>query len=256
MKYLYRLKNLDNTVEELYLEKLFVKGVLKNNDKFYIINDLVDGTQSLFGGDFIVYCNEIHHMNCNLYKEKLEYVNNLTGFLKSNNIEMNKEDICEESIKKSFLTILKKDFEIVENEYTGEHFSGKKVIIDSIIKPKDYSNIKNKNLSFGIEFKNPFSERKDHDIIAQCFDYTYSNFPNYENMIILLCPILPFLLDERNLTGFVGKYNTGFIKFYEDELVFTVGNQMIYSSKIGFIGPIKKTDFNQKWGNRGYKGNK
>ncbi len=62
-------------------------------------------------------------------------------------------------------------------EVRGTHFSGKELRIDYLMKPKSISSWKNKNICFGIEFKNLPNLDKQGDTIefkiwlAQCIDY-------------------------------------------------------------------------------------
>lgn len=79
-----------------------------------------------------------------------------------------------------------------ESEVHGVHFSGKKLRIDHIITPKDTSQWKNKNVSFGIEYKD--LERIDGDTknftkwLAQCSDYANTSWGDFGYIHVLICP--------------------------------------------------------------------
>lgn len=62
----------------------------------------------------------------------------------------------------SIIKLLSNDFYIVEQVY-GTHFSGARLRIDAIVKPKDISNWKNPNVCFGIEFKLQENLKDTHD---------------------------------------------------------------------------------------------
>ncbi len=266
MIYLYKLSNLDGSEDSFKIDSELKMETIPFNGKKYRIYDkkvmpgLLDEVKTFYCKEIDVNSKEDKLNNMSDYK--INYINTLVSFFNHNGYIITKNEINETKVTDAFLTIFQKDFVIVEKEYWGKHFSGRSMKIDAIIKPKDYSNILNKNIHFGIELKNPLSfttnGRTVADRLAQCLDYSFSKFPGYDDLIILQCPILPALTKENEkkpnqLTGFVGRYNVGFVRFDEKNFHFTVGNQPIYFSYQGFVGPIKKSEYKQKWGNRGYK---
>lgn len=87
---------------------------------------------------------------------------------------------------------------ITEEKFHGIHpVNNKKMRVDAMIWPKDNSKWANKEIIFGIEFKDPnkLDKRKDYDtFMKQCIDYSYCTwFFHGENkskfdVPILLCP--------------------------------------------------------------------
>jgi len=77
-------------------------------------------------------------------------------------------------------------------EIKGTHFSGKRLSIDHIIIPKNNTEWKNKNIVFGLEYKDV--GRIDGDTtnftswLAQCVDYANTNWDEYGYIYILTCP--------------------------------------------------------------------
>lgn len=86
--------------------------------------------------------------------------------------------------------MLNKHFDVAE-QVCGTHFSGARLRIDAIVKPKDNSRWKNPNVCFGIEFK--FHEKlestKDRTHwVKQCIDYANTNWDNYGYIYVFSCP--------------------------------------------------------------------
>lgn len=94
------------------------------------------------------------------------------------------------------LEILSKDFHIhKEKGTTGKYLftDSKKPRIDAIIIPKDLTDWKNKNIVFGIEFKDPkkmVTTKQVTETIGQIEDYSYALFGDYGSIPILVCPPL------------------------------------------------------------------
>jgi len=82
----------------------------------------------------------------------------------------------------------------IEQEVTGKHFSGKNLRIDAIIRPKDTTNWANKDIAFGVEFKDIEFFKSDFDTknytkwMKQCVDYANTYFEGYGYLYILICP--------------------------------------------------------------------
>lgn len=79
-------------------------------------------------------------------------------------------------------------------EVKGTHFSGKKLYLDHIIKPKSNLHWKNKDVVFGVEYKD--TVRIDGNTtnftswLAQCVDYANTYWDNYGYIYILTCPAI------------------------------------------------------------------
>jgi len=90
----------------------------------------------------------------------------------------------ERDVKASVLTRLSPHFHVFE-EVPGTHWSGRRLRIDAIIKPKDDSAWKTKSPSIGLEFKNfrafsPSIDMKDYTKWwSQCHDYAETNFDGH-----------------------------------------------------------------------------
>jgi len=129
--------------------------------------------------------------------------------------------------------------------------------IDAILTPKDYGSWRNKEIRFGIEFKNPLNfettGRRDSDVFAQLMDYSFSNFKNYDPLIVLLCPIGMKFLEERFFLEFLSRYKVGYINFLRNKIEFNIGLQTLWSEKKGVHSLGEKSKLEKKYGNRGYK---
>lgn len=123
----------------------------------------------------------------------------------------------EQEFKSSWLKKLDQHF-YIEEEVTGIHLTGKKLRIDAIIKPKDTTDWKNKDIAFGVEFKSPTNiDRLNNQFsfMRQCVDYSYTEFKNYGFIPILSCP--SFEIDEtysdekslKALRHFLNSFNVG-----------------------------------------------
>lgn len=90
----------------------------------------------------------------------------------------------ERDVKNGVLERLAAHFDIFE-EVWGSHWSGKRVRIDAVIKPKDDTLWKTKSPSIGLEFKNfrkfdPSISMKDYTKWwSQCHDYAETNFDGH-----------------------------------------------------------------------------
>ncbi|MEC9487437.1 MAG: hypothetical protein UMU76_08045 [Prosthecochloris sp.] len=105
----------------------------------------------------------------------------------------------EQYTKSYYFEKLKKYF-YIEREVKGTHFSNKTMIIDAIIKPIDMTMWKNKNVAFGIEFKDTqmlsrtFDTKNYTKWLAQSTDYANTEWNNYGYIYILVCPSISQLL--------------------------------------------------------------
>ena len=164
--------------------------------------------------------------------------------------------MSEELATSIFCKFFEKDF-YIERNISGKHFSNKRQNIDLVLIPKDTSKLKNKNLVFGVEMKNPFLDRskgrKNSDIMAQCLDYAQSDFEKYPDMIVLICPIPARYESEKVLLNFISRYNVGYVTFSERNLTFNLAELVIWSSDYGFGSLLKNSLMKRKIGNRAYK---
>ena len=85
---------------------------------------------------------------------------------------------------------LTNDFYVDEQVY-GTHFSGARLRIDAVLKPKDTSKWKNPDVCFGIEFKleEKLKDTKDKTLwIKQCIDYANTKWDGYGYIYVFSCP--------------------------------------------------------------------
>lgn len=100
-----------------------------------------------------------------------------------------KEKGDEAEVKKDALLRLAPHF-IVHEEAWGTHWSGKRVRIDAIVRPRDDSEWKTKAPKLGIEFKNfrgfnPSFDMKDYTRWwAQCHDYAETDFDGHGRVYV------------------------------------------------------------------------
>lgn len=99
--------------------------------------------------------------------------------------------------EKSFVAETSK---VLSNHFTffhrvkGNHFSGKKLEIDCVIKPKQTDGWKNIDIAFGLEFKDMsrldgIADTKEFSKwIAQCVDYSNTDWEGFGYIHILTCP--------------------------------------------------------------------
>ena len=182
-----------------------------------------------------------------------EYEEDFFKCLNSYGINIDKENLTEQNLTEAFCSLFEKDFEI-KRDVWGKHFSGQPVRIDLMLIPKDISLLRNKNLTFGIEIKNPLTYgdngRRNSDIYAQCLDYAQSKFHGYDDVIILLLPTLKGFQDEIRLSRFLSRFNVGSVQLYPNSYWFKLGQESFWSSENGFRGAAKKSMMKIKTGNR------
>ena len=112
--------------------------------------------------------------------------------------------MSEETVKAYYLDILRPHFAI-QPQAQGTHFSGKRLRIDAIIKPHNTSEWKNKDVAFGVEFKDVERFTKEQDTnnftkwLSQCVDYAHTTWDGYGYLHVLACPKVIGVLLERDL---------------------------------------------------------
>jgi len=227
-----------------FKEKTF--QVINNESEIIICREI---PSELFG-PYVSHENDVQVLN---YEEELIEI------FKSRNILIKRRSLNEELFTKIILGILEPFFKI-ETEVWGTHFSGKKVKIDAILRPKNNSDWRNKDLVIGLEIKNPLlwetNNRRDTDVLAQCVDYSMSSFKDVNDMIVLVCP-LPHKIKGDKLIRFISRYNVGHLGFNsKDGICFYYGGQPFWIEKREkgqAVGVLTKSLLRQKFGNRGGK---
>lgn len=96
--------------------------------------------------------------------------------------------MTEQEFSESILQRLAPNFDI-QREWWGTCF-GKRVRIDALLKPRDTSEWKNKDIILGIEFKRA-GEGLKYKVAAQCIDYSYTEWDGIGRIPIFLCPGFP-----------------------------------------------------------------
>jgi hypothetical protein len=136
---------------------------------------------------------------------------------------MSEKEISAEVVKE-----LSNDFYFYP-EVKGKHFSGKQLKLDYIIKPKNITDWKNKNICFGLEFKDmPNIDQKGDTKnftkwLAQCIDYSNTYWEEYGYVIILTCPgirtsnFLGAIDGSWMLTRVMGQIGIGELKKFQQD---------------------------------------
>ncbi len=152
------------------------------------------------------------------------------------------EIIKEQDLKLKLIGRLIDHFYIKE-EYEGFHWSGRKMIIDLLLKPRDLNNWANKNLYFGIEIKGTsINDTKDvMKYVRQCIDYSHTKWNRIGYMPVFLCPPiervnLP-ITDESNrfMQHFLNQFNIGEVNYkkYLGLCLIMAGTHVIWSEVNG-----------------------
>ncbi len=167
--------------------------------------------------------------------------------------------MAERDVIKSFLDELQASF-YIDREVSGTHFSGKTLKIDAVIRPRDTTDWKNKNIAFGLEFK----DTKNFDGIksltgwlAQCMDYANTKWNDYGYLHIFTCPSLvdeipaSILSNPMFLQNFMGQLGIGEIKRhkYYGLSIWLHGHHRIWSANYG-VNCGKNYTLERKFGSR------
>jgi hypothetical protein len=174
----------------------------------------------------------------------------------------------ERAISKAVLGRLSKHFEIYE-QVRGTHWSGRRIIIDAIVKPRDDSEWKTKSPSLGIEFKNFRGFRRSFDMKdytrwwAQCHDYAETDFDGHGYVFVFsyngFSHYRTRLKDSTSAAlavRFWGQLGVGELEptrdtyRNRDNLVFTLQSHKIWSELNGPCGGAKHWSMNRKFGSR------
>lgn len=246
-------------IENSFKLENFATFKFGNND-YRVIN--VNEGESLFCTNGMnIFCKQLPILNTNhltVYEKDskiIEFEEEIISFFDKRNIRIIPNTLNEKYFSELLLNQLSKYF-FIEREIIGTHFSGKKMRIDAILRPKDNSEWRNKELAIGLEIKSPLMEevnnRRDTDILAQCLDYSFCKYEGIKDIIIVICPLLPSLKRNDKLIRFLSRYNIGHLDFTGGTISMSLAGQQFWSER--YIPSIlKKSLFKTKYGNRGVK---
>lgn len=256
-EYEYELQfNNEKTIKFKSNLKIEYTGCFRFNDKiFRVMGDDSLPIKCKEVPDYLFKPYPLHEKSV----EILDYEARLIAFFQRRNIEIIPGSLDEEMFTHIILKCLEPYFEI-RREVWGTHFSGRKVKIDAILKPKDNREWRNKDLVIGLEIKNPLlwhtNNRRDSDLLAQCVDYFMSKFSGVKDMIVLICP-LPIKVKSFELLRFISRYNVGHLGFDDKKGIgfYYAGQYFWVEKREGRqgVGVITKSLMKQKVGNRGGK---
>lgn len=167
----------------------------------------------------------------------------------------------EEEMIRLWLPRLDKHF-FVEREVWGVHCSGMRMRIDAVIRPRDTSEWKNKEVAFGIEFK---SDKKSSGAplgsdgarwLAQCQDYAHCKFDGYGNLYVLLAggftpQVKTKLIDNNSIQRLAYHLGVGELKRDPKDgfMILLAGEHKIWTEATGvYLG--KTYGLERKWGSR------
>jgi hypothetical protein len=252
-QFAYHLTNNDGSYERINLPHVSsIKTEFVFQDKSYFVYDSDAESKQL-------WCREMPNLfSTGKYHPKqfepelLKYEDQLINFFKKRGVSILPGDLNEKLFEELILNELEEYFEI-ERQVSCKHFSGSTLRIDAVLTPKDNSLWRNKNLTIGIEIKNPLtyqnSKRKKDEFLAQCLDYTQSEFKDYSDMIVLLCPLIPSFQNRFDTWRFLGSYNIGYLDFKDDSISMRIKNQEFWNENY-LPALIKNSEFKQEYGNR------
>jgi len=156
----------------------------------------------------------------------------------------------------SVLDILSKHF-FIEKEVFGTHFSGCRLRIDAVVKPKETSMWKNKNVAFGIEFK--AKEKLDGlkastHWVKQCIDYANTQWDSYGYIYVFSCPNIFEKDDEIYLNRILSDLGVGVLRDnnYHGWTFYLQDRHRIWSEKDG-ICEGKKWSLIRKFGRDSFR---
>lgn len=174
----------------------------------------------------------------------------------------------EKAISSEVLHRLSKHFWIQE-QVPGRHWSGRRMIIDAIVKPLDDSEWKTKSPSLGIEFKNfrGFShsfDMKDYTRWwAQCHDYAETDFDGHGYIFVFSYNGFSHYRERlSNHTSaalairFWGQLGVGELEPgvdgwpKEESLIFRLQDHKIWSEAVGVCGGARSWSMKRKFGSR------
>lgn len=171
--------------------------------------------------------------------------------------------MSEKDIKLQVIHSLKDNF-IFFPEVKGTHFTNKRLAIDYVIKPTDTLGWKNKNVAFGLEFKDVPSLDKKGDTndftkwIAQCVDYSHTYWDDFGYLYVLTCPGISTskfvnAADKDRITArIVGHLGIGELRLnpHHGWTIYLQEQHRIWSEKGGVTSEGKKWSLERKFGSR------
>jgi hypothetical protein len=109
------------------------------------------------------------------------------------NVGQGNAPMSERDFEANVLSILDRHF-VVCRRVIGTHFTGRRLILDAVAVPRQLHLWKNRNVALGIEFKDVMRLSGDTNNftkwLAQCADYTNTDWHNYGYIYIFACPSL------------------------------------------------------------------
>ncbi len=127
----------------------------------------------------------------------------------------------EKTLAQQYLNELEPHFHIAR-EVQGRHFSGKRLRVDAVLRPKVTAEWKCQDVAFAIEFKDTerfrqqsFDTKDYTKWLAQCVDYANTEWENFGYLYVFSCPSLidgANIADEMFVRNFMGQLGIGEIK--------------------------------------------
>lgn len=169
----------------------------------------------------------------------------------------------EKSYSQQVLQALDKYF-IIQEQVRGMHYSGKRMAIDAIIKPRDTSQWASKDIALGVEFKLTDNIREDArkftGWVAQCVDYANTNWDEYGLVHVFACPgidikDLPIEFRNRSVVRFaermMSQFGVGSLKHdtYLGHYLALQSDHVIWSERYG-VQEGKRWKLERKYGSR------
>ena len=126
-------------------------------------------------------------------------------------------------IKARYLEKLQKHF-FIQEKVSGQHFSGKKLQLDAVLRPHTALGWKNPDVTLGIDFKDVSRFAQEYDTrnltswLAECVDYANTRWENYGFIYVFACPSLidqvpqHILGNEMFVRNFMGQLGIGELK--------------------------------------------
>lgn len=131
--------------------------------------------------------------------------------------------MSENTLKQQYLQELQEHF-IVQEEVPGQHFSGKRMRLDAVLRPRNPQEWKNPKVALGVEFKDVVRFSQNYDTknltswLAQCVDYANTQWDGYGFIYVFACPGLvdqvpPNVLgNDMFVCNFMGQMGVGELK--------------------------------------------
>ena len=259
------------------LTKQEPKGMSRPREYFYELSN-VDGTTVVVGSDFglaatcrFVYEGRTYEasghrspgkptMPCveippNTGQVRRKAAAEVAAFLRRRGLEPRGTNGFDElAIREAVLSILASHFE-VRTEVAGVHPSGSKLRIDAILRPTNRRAWRNNDIAIGLEFKTPgpstTRSHTDAAVMAQCLDYSQCDFPGLGEILVLACPLPPYLTREKYLLRFLARYGVGHVSFHVRRgLCLMLGDFILWCERDGVGDLGRRSMLRKTYGNR------